>query len=234
MTCPPGPDPVVVLADGEPLPRSREQALATAIDRAPLTVAADGGIAHAHRLDRAVDVLIGDLDSVSAEDLARAHAHDTAVEEHPRDKDATDLELALLHVVEALDDAAPREVLVVGGHGGRSDHLVGNLLLLAAARFASLRLHAWWGDDTIDVVHDALTLHAPDASTVSIVAMHGPAEGVTTSGLRFPLQDARLEPGSTLGISNRMDGEVATVTVARGTLAVITPASDPTPAGGLA
>lgn len=234
MTCPPEPDPVVVLADGEPLPRSREQALATAIDRAPLTVAADGGIARAHRLDRAVDVLIGDLDSVSAADLARARAHGTVVEEHPNDKDATDLELALLHVVDALDDGAPREVLVVGGHGGRSDHLVGSVLLLAAARFATLRLRAWWGDDTIDVVHDTLTLHAAAASTVSIVAMHGPAEGVTTSGLRFPLKGARLEPGSTLGISNRMDGGVATVTVARGTLAVIRPAHDDARTGGIA
>jgi thiamine pyrophosphokinase len=51
----------------------------------------------------------------------------------------------------------------------------------------------------------------------------GPAEGVTTIGLRFPLHDARLLPGSTLGVSNELDGTTASVSVGAGVVLAIQP-----------
>ena len=62
-----------------------------------------------------VDVLVGDLDSVSAEGLAGAEAGGVSVERHPVDKDRTDLDLALQRVV----DDGFAECLVLGGGGGR-------------------------------------------------------------------------------------------------------------------
>ena len=97
-----------------------------------LVIAADGGLAEAIRLDRRVDVLVGDLDSARPEDVARVTADGGAVERHDPLKDATDLELAL--------DRAEREgagrIVVAGGDGGRLDHLLGNLTLIAAPRWA--------------------------------------------------------------------------------------------------
>jgi thiamine pyrophosphokinase len=230
----------VVLAGGEALPDSMLAAVSAAIDDARLVVAADGGIAHAHRVDRDPHVLIGDLDSISPEALARATAGGTHVLRHPTDKDLTDLGLALDHVLEYLctpdgagdgaergvdegDVTRPVDVLVVGGHGGRSDHLLGNALLLAAPRYAPLRLTAWWGTDVLHVVRDTLEMTGESGATVSLLAVHGPARGVTSEGLTFPLDDADLEPGSPLGISNTLAAAHARVRLTDGVLLVIRP-----------
>lgn len=222
---------VVVLAGGAPLPASLLHDVADAIDHATLTVAADAGLHHAQRADREVDVLIGDLDSVDAHALARARQADTDVRTHPVDKDATDLALALDLVLERValssghgergERSERPDVLVIGGHGGRIDHLIANLLLLAAARYAPLRLRAWWGVDVVHVVRDTVTLTGEDGGRVSLLALHGAVEGVSTTGLRFPLTDAVLEAGSSLGMSNALSGPLATVTVQRGVLAVL-------------
>jgi thiamine pyrophosphokinase len=246
---------VVVLAGGDPLPPALDTDVADAIDGAELTIAADGGIRHAHRAGRDPHVLVGDLDSVTPEDLARARTAGTEVLRHPVDKDATDLELALdvalartavgprtatpvdsagsddgrvpghrpglVH--ELVDELVhePVPVLVVGGHGGRSDHLIANVLLLTAERYARLRLTAWWGTDVLHVVRDSALLHGRVGSTVTLLAVHAPARGVTTVGLHFPLDDADLEPGSTLGVSNRLVTSPASVHVREGVLAVL-------------
>ena len=224
---------VVVLAGGDPLPASLFADVAEAIDHASLTVAADAGLHHAHRADREVDVLIGDLDSVDPEALEQARRAGTDVRSYPVDKDATDLALALDLVLErtagagagagagARAGAERPDVLVIGGHGGRTDHLVANLLVLAAERHAPLRIHAWWGADMLHIVRDSVRLTGAVGSNVSLLALHGAAEGVRTTGLRFPLDDAVLAAGSSLGMSNRMSAPDATVAVRSGVLAVL-------------
>ena len=216
-----GPD-AVVLASGDPLPAALLDDVAEAIDRASLTIAADGGIVHAHRAGREVDVLVGDLDSVGPAALERARRAGTEVLAHPVDKSMTDLDLALELVRERLGatEASP-EVLVVGGHGGRLDHLIANLLVLASERHAALRISGWWGTDVVHIVREVATLSGDPGTTVSLLALHGPAEGVTTTGLRFPLEEAVLEPGSSLGVSNELAAAPATVSVRRGVLAAI-------------
>ena len=95
--------------------------------RATRVVAADGGLLRARALGLDVDVVVGDLDSVTPEALAAAEAAGARVVRHPPAKDATDLELAL-------DEAAAlgaSRVLVVASAEGRLDHLLGLLLLLS-------------------------------------------------------------------------------------------------------
>ena len=77
---------VVVVASG-PGP-------SVAVPVTPTVIAADGGLDRAAALGLDVDVVIGDLDSVSAEALAAAEAAGARIVRHPEAKDATDLELA--------------------------------------------------------------------------------------------------------------------------------------------
>jgi len=224
---------VVVLAGGDGLPPALDTDVAAAMDGAELTIAADGGLRHAHRVDRDPHVLVGDLDSVTDGDLTRAMDASTEILRYPVDKDATDLELALDLVLEraigpTTEDvhgiahaAPPIMMLVIGGHGGRSDHLLANVLLLTAERYHRLRITAWWGTDVLHVVRDETQLAGRVGSTVSLLAVHGAAYGVTTSGLHFPLDDATLEPGSSLGVSNRLSRSPATVRVREGVVAVL-------------
>jgi thiamine pyrophosphokinase len=207
---------VIVLAGGDPVEVPLPRPLAPA-DR---VVAADGGYATAAVLGLVVDLLVGDLDSIAAADLAAAHASaGTRIEQHPADKDRTDLALAL----DAVLAGGPAAVTVVGGHGGRLDHLLANVALLAAERYGPLEITGLLGDTVVTVIRDRATLTGSRDSLVTLLAMHGPAQGVTTEGLAFPLVDAGLEPGSSLGVSNRCTGTHATVTVSHGTVVAIQP-----------
>ena len=165
---------VVVVASG-PGP-------AMTLPRASTVVAADGGLDRAAALGLQVDVVIGDLDSASPNALANAEAAGARVVRHPIAKDATDLELALDEAV-AL---RARRVLVVGSGDGRLDHLLASLLLLGSERYAQLELDALVGDALVHVVRSERRLRGAPGELVTLVALGGPAEGVTTAGLEYP------------------------------------------------
>jgi thiamine pyrophosphokinase len=182
-------------------------------------VAADGGLERAHALGLDVDVVIGDLDSVSAEPLAAAEAGGARVVRHPTAKDATDLELALDEAV-AL---GARRVLVVASDGGRLDHLLASLLLLASDRYAELRLDALVGDALVHVIRGERILAGRVGETLTLLAAGTPAEGVTTAGLEYPLAGETLAPGSTRGVSNVFTAAEARVSVAAGAVLALRP-----------
>ncbi len=184
---------------------------------AALVIAADSGLDLARDLGLAVDLAVGDFDSASPAALT-AYAH-VPREEYPADKDATDLDLAL----QAAERAQVERVVVVGGHGGRLDHLLANAALLCSPRFAHLDVEWVAGRARARVVHDAVELHGSVGETVSLVPVGGPARGVTTVGLRWTLTDEDLEFGSTRGVSNEFSRPVANIRVRAGTLLAIKP-----------
>jgi len=56
---------------------------------------------------------------------------------------------------------------------------------------------------------------------VSLLPLSEQVVGVTTGGLAYALSGATLRQGPTLGLSNELAGERASVSVERGRLAVI-------------
>lgn len=211
---------VVVVAGGEPPDESHgRQALQELLpEAADHVVAADSGLDHARVLGLAPTVLVGDLDSISAEGLHWAHQHDVVIEEHPSDKNETDLELALAAACRLGD-----ELIVVDGRLGRFDHAVGNLLLLGSERWADVAITAVLGGSRLTVVRGRRELRGSPGDVVSLFPVGGPARGVTTDGLRWPLDRAELLPGSSLGTSNLFEGARAAVEVDEGVVYVIQP-----------
>ncbi len=204
----------VIVADGAHAAMD-QQVLAGA----DLVIAADGGADWLASVGFTPHRVVGDLDSADP-DLVRQLADDgIPVDHHPTDKEASDLELSLDAAVAAGAD----ELVVLGGLGGALDHLAANLLLLGSEPALSRRTR---------LVHDGtmarmllgpgqLTLDAPSGSRVTLLAIGETAEGVTTGGLRWPLDDARLQPGSSRGLANIVTATPATVSVSAGRLLVI-------------
>jgi thiamine pyrophosphokinase len=204
------PDVVVVASGPGPVLRLPE---------ASTVVAADGGLDRARALGVDVDLVIGDLDSVTPQALDAAEAAGTRILRHPAAKDATDLELALDQAVEL----GARRVLVVGSDAGRLDHLVTSILLLGSDRYAATEVDAVVGDSLVHVVRGERTLVGSPGDLLSLVAVGGPAAGVTTTGLEYPLSGETLQPGSTRGVSNVFLGTEARVVVASGVVLAIRP-----------
>jgi thiamine pyrophosphokinase len=184
-----------------------------------VVIAADGGLERARALGLEVAVAIGDFDSASADALLTAEQGGTRIVRHPTAKDATDLELA---IDEALVLGA-RRVLVVASGGGRLDHLLGVLLLLGAERYRAIEVDALVGDAAVTVIRGSRTLTAAPGSLLTLLPLHGTADGVTTSGLEYPLDNETLECGSTRGVSNVFVAAEASVTIERGVLIAIRP-----------
>jgi thiamine pyrophosphokinase len=188
---------------------------------APTVIAADGGLDRALSLGVTVDAVVGDLDSVTPEALAEAETGGATIVRHPRAKNETDLELALTYAVAG----GARRALVVASAEGRLDHLLASLLLLGSEVVGGLELDAFVGSALVHVVRGTRMLEGEDGELLSLLAVGGPARGVVTDGLAYPLDGETLEPGSSRGISNVFVGQTATVTVADGTLLAIRPGS---------
>lgn len=208
----------VVVAGGEPVDDSvREE-----IPEPAWVVAADSGLDQALRLGWRVDLVVGDLDSATPAALTAYSG--VPLQRHDPDKDATDLELALRAVAEHPD---MERVVVVGGDGGRLDHLLANAAVLASPEFAHLQVEWVAGAARCHVVHQVARLHGHPGETVSLLAVGGPALGVTTQGMRWALHDEDLAPWSSRGVSNQFVSSVATVSVRAGTLLAVQPEAVP-------
>ena len=200
--------------------------LAAPLAEADLVIAADSGFDHATALGIKVDLLVGDFDSVSAAGLAAARESGITIEEHPADKDATDLELSL---AAAVRHGAAR-IVVVGGGGGRLDHLLANAMLLASPGWADIDVE--WLVDSAHVlaVRTNATIHGARGDILTLLAVGEPADGVTTKGLAYELSDDVLLASSTRGVSNLFTGDTATVSLRNGVLLVVHQRSaDPAP-----
>jgi thiamine pyrophosphokinase len=194
------------------------------VERLParrFVIAADSGLDGALAVGVDVDLVVGDLDSVSPGALRDAEQRGVSVERHPVDKDAIDTELAVAAAVARGFD----HIVIVSAAGGRFDQLLAGALLLATPRLLARRVEAWIGDAYVAPVRDGeqVVLHRAVGTTVSLLPLAGDAKGVTTTGLRFPLHDEDLPAATTRGVSNLFVATTATVSVRLGSLLVIVP-----------
>jgi thiamine pyrophosphokinase len=206
---------VIVFTGGDPVrPSTRHLLPADAT-----VIAADSGVDAALACGRAVDVAVGDFDSVSAARLAQVEASGATIERHPAAKDHTDFEIAL----DAALRLEPRRIVVVGGYGGRLDHFLANALVLASPRFEHVSVEALMGPARVAVVRDRVELHGTPGELVTLLPVHGPATGVRTGGLLYRLDGEDLPAGTTRGVSNELAEADAWVSLDTGTLLAVQP-----------
>ena len=204
--------------------RSTRVAIAAVAD-VDRIIAADGALDHARAAGLIPEVLVGDLDSVSAEGLAWANANIT-VERHPADKAATDTELAL----QCAAAMRPHRIVLLAGQGDRIDHAIAALGALGSDVLADIPLvEAWWGADHMLVARPGrpAVVNQPAGTTFSVLALHGLCRGVTVTGSRWPLQEADLAPLVGVGVSNEVLDSPCVVDVAEGVVTVIVPGAQP-------
>ena len=183
-----------------------------------IVIAADSGYDNARSVELPIDVLIGDLDSISPLGLEHARATGVSVHEHPMDKDHTDLELALDHAVRA----GATRIDIHGGEAGSLGHLLGVALELTDRRWADMDIRWHTGGGTARIARPGRDIELQDGigSIVSLVPV-GDVAGVTTSGLRWSLAGEDLPAGTSRGLRNDITESPAHVAVTGGTLLVV-------------
>jgi thiamine pyrophosphokinase len=206
---------VVVVASGD-----FDPADAIWLDDADMLVAADGGAESLDRIGRRPDLLIGDLDSTDPALVERLAMGAVRVERHPADKEASDTELALRAAI----DAGADEIVLLGAIGGdRLDHELANLLLLADPALAGRDVRLMHAGNTVRLVRsgESLAMGGRIGDLVTLLPIGGEATGITTNGLRWPLDAATLRMGRSRGLSNEIVTTPASVQLGSGVLLVV-------------
>ncbi len=208
---------VLIFANGDPNdgPLVR-QVLASA--ESAWIIAADGGARQATFFGFRPQLVIGDLDSLTAAEVAALEAEGVAIHRAPPEKDETDLELALLHAAEQ----GVRWIRIISGIGDRIDQSLGNLYLMALPALAGLDVRlvarnqqAWLMRPGVNPVEGA------PGDTLSLLPVGGDAVGIRTDGLYYPLRDETLRFGPARGMSNVLTSPQAYVTLGAGLLLAI-------------
>lgn len=183
-------------------------------------IAADGGALHALTCEVMPAVVLGDFDSLPPDLLVRFENAGVRLERYPTRKDETDLELALAYAVQHFP-AIP--IVVLTALGGRWDMTLANVLLLAHPRWQQTPITL--SDETcqITMLHggQTTTLWGQPGDTVSLIPIGQDAQGVTTSGLEYPLKAENLQFAATRGISNVFTQSQATIHLAGGLLCIV-------------
>lgn len=177
-------------------------------------IAADRGLEHMLALGLTPDLLVGDLDSVAPADLRAAREKGVRIERYPTEKNETDLELALKFALQRGADT----IRIVGAAGGRLDMMLSHVLLLTGPQLRGLDVRLDDGCEQVFLITGEARIEGKAGDRVSLLAVSGPAEGVVTEGLYYPLKDETLLPEQGRGLSNRMMGTEAKVRLRRGQL----------------
>lgn len=177
-------------------------------------ICADGGYENALRMGLKPTLWIGDADSLKEDERLPE-----GLTEHrlPKEKDITDTEAA----VEAVLEKGADEIIILGGLGGRFDHTMGNLGLLE--KYGSLcRIRIEDGFNRVMLAHPGRTEISRDRfSYLGLIAFTERVGSLTVENVRYPLKDFTLEKGTTLGVSNEIEGEECLIEFESGKLLII-------------
>lgn len=207
---------VVILASGRvgPAPFVRE-----AVNPGDFLICADGGAAHARRAGLVPHLVIGDGDSLPPDTGVELRRAGVEFITFPPEKDKTDTHLAL----DWARGRGARELLLLGVLGSRLDQALATMFLLPPLVQAGVQVRILDPEVELRLTAGDLELAGGAGQIVSLLPLTPTVSGVTTAGLYYPLQRARLLQSDTRGVSNYMTGDRARVTVENGVLLVTLP-----------
>jgi thiamine pyrophosphokinase len=205
---------ITILANGE-LPDINKARLL--IQNGDYIICADGGTRHALALNIKPDLIIGDLDSAGQAALQKFRDDGVSIEFYPRDKNETDLELAINRALEV----NPNQMVIIAALGGRLDQTLANIILLADSRLASFDVRLDDGVEEIFLCRDQVQVRGRSGDILSLIPWQGAVSEVQTKNLKWMLHKETLYPDKTRGISNEMIGETASISIGSGLLLIV-------------
>ena len=180
------------------------------LDKDDFIICADSGYRHASPLGVIPNILVGDFDSIekipeSVECLR-----------YPTDKDFTDTEIA----VDYGRKKDFKEFLLLGTIGTRLDHTLSNILMLRTFLDNNEKAVIINEHNKIQLINKDILLQENKGSIVSLLPLTT-CVGVTTTNLKYPLNNATLSVGYGLGVSNIMLQNNAKITLESGEMLII-------------
>lgn len=204
----------MIVANG-PMPRPPFPKLL--IGEGDLMVCVDGGARNALALGLKPRIVIGDMDSMEAVLRERLREEGCEFVEHPSRKDETDSELAVRYVL----SQGASELVLLAALGGRIDHTLANVMLLAIPELEGVKARLLDGNQEVLLIRDEIQIEGQPGDTVSLLPLSGDVTGICTEGLEYGLRDGTLKFGAARGVSNVLIAAQARVRVGGGLLLAV-------------
>ena len=188
------------------------------IKKHDIIICADGGIYHLINVNIRPHIFIGDFDSSSKDDVAAfIENSDTKIITHIPEKDDTDTQLCINYAIEN----GFSEITLFACLGGRVDHQLSNILNLKYILDNGAKGVLFSENNIIYVTDNCIEIAKKPGYKLSVIPLTPVAEGVTIQGTKYPLNEHKMIQGTSLGISNEFDSEIAKIMVKSGVLLVI-------------
>lgn len=183
-------------------------------------LAADSGMNALYAAAVTPDIIIGDFDSADKKILA-FFQQNKAIDFctlNP-EKDDTDTEFAIRESIRRGADS----ITIIGGTGTRLDHVLGNISLLGIGLEEGVRMELLDAHNRICMIDHSVTLKKKEqyGNYLSLIPYNGNVTGVTLKGLKYPLHDYTMGGFNSLGISNEIVDDEASIELTSGQLLVI-------------
>jgi thiamine pyrophosphokinase len=205
---------IIIFANGELPDLNKARLLLQTED---YIICADGGIRHAFALAIKPNLIIGDMDSAEKERLLELQESGVSFELFPRDKNETDLELAINHAIEL----EPKKILIIAALGGRLDQTLANIALLTNLRLSTFDVRLDDGVEEIFLCRNQVEVHGRDGDFISLIPWQGAVSDILTKNLKWLLNHETLYPDKTRGISNEMTSNTASISIGSGLLLIV-------------
>lgn len=163
-------------------------------------------------------IAVGDFDSITSEefDLIQSGSDDV-ISCDPVNKDLTDTEMAYNIAI----DKQVNEILMMGVTGTRMDHSLANIQMMTRGLQHQISTAICDMHNYITLTGSTCVIKDRGFTYVSLVPLTPEVTGITLEGFMYPLKDATLKIGQTLGISNRLIQQSGTIKIESGLLLII-------------
>ncbi|MEN8905585.1 MAG: thiamine diphosphokinase [Clostridiales bacterium] len=180
-------------------------------------ICADGGTRHLKNFNLVPNMIIGDLDSISDEDLAFYRNKKIEIKKFKCEKDETDSHISLKVAIEK----GFKDIYIIGALGTRFDHSIANIMLLEYALEKNVLCKIIDEKNEIQMINDSIKLEKENDCNISLVPLTDYVKGINSSGLYYPHKNMTIKRGETIGISNKFVSEQMNISIESGILIVI-------------
>lgn len=182
-------------------------------------IASDKGLESLDKINIKPNYIIGDFDSIDKKVLNKyLEDKNINIRELNPEKDYTDTHMALKLAIELKST----NIIIIGAIGSRIDHTLSNIHILKEALENNLECTILNENNKIRLINKKIFLHLDENyKYISLIPLTTYVKGVTLRGFKYPLLDATLEIGHSIGVSNEQIEEKSEIEIDSGILILI-------------
>ncbi len=182
-------------------------------------IASDRGLEVLDKYNVKPNYIIGDFDSINKRILDKyINNKDIAIKKLNPEKDYTDTHMAIKLAIELQST----NIIILGAIGNRIDHTISNIHVLKETLNKKIECIIIDNRNEIQLINKKTILRTNENyKYISLIPFTTKVKGVTLKGFKYPLSDATLEIGHSIGVSNEQTEKLAIIDLKEGILILI-------------